>query len=238
MADKESYGKKYKLGAMNVKTFHRSKEDVEFVEETLMSAIDSGEYDILVAPEHAYNTNEVMTENELLEIADKYIKQIGNKKMLVLPGTAMVEFENKYMENVLPIIISEGGGKAEVKYYSKKYDWNEKSIAKRRGLEWRNGKNPSVFEWDKKSIGVEICADHMNSALAEYYSDLDLQIIVSEGMSIDAEKIAVKPGGSIINCDGVSANEAERLTNESEDKLTSIPPKKTGGGIWSYSIEF
>lgn len=56
-------------------------------------------------------------------------------------------------------------------------------------------------------IGLEICLDHSIGVLANLKVPVDVQIIVSAGMSIGSGPSAVKSGGSIYLVDGNSQTE-------------------------------
>jgi hypothetical protein len=65
----------------------------------------------------------------------------------------------------------------------------------------------STFNCGGLNIGVEICLDHSRKRLLGYLSEgkikeLDIQIVVSCGMSLKKDSAATKQGGILFNCDG------------------------------------
>ena len=71
---------------------------------------------------------------------------------------------------------------------------------------------------DKKLIfGLEICADHGESKLKNALASaqqppVDIQLIVSAGMTIGTAAIAVRAGGYLFNCDGFDFGSGRRLS--------------------------
>lgn len=65
----------------------------------------------------------------------------------------------------------------------------------------------SILEYEGLKIGVEICLDHSRQRLVNHlYKNsndfVDLQIVISCGMSVREKSVIAKQGGYIFNCDG------------------------------------
>lgn len=65
----------------------------------------------------------------------------------------------------------------------------------------------STFNCGGLNIGVEICLDHSRKRLFNYLcekkiKELDIQIVISCGMSLRKDSAATKQGGILFNCDG------------------------------------
>lgn len=65
----------------------------------------------------------------------------------------------------------------------------------------------SILEYEGLKIGVEICLDHSRQRLVNHlYRNpndyVDLQIVISCGMSVREKSVIAKQGGYIFNCDG------------------------------------
>lgn len=209
----------YRLGSIEVgsRPYRGHEPEVDgkdlatYIEDTVVSAIDSGKYDIIVAPEYSYcNLHNPMTEKGLEDLVSTYVEHAKDRKVLVMPGSAMVKYDDHRIENVLPIIASEGNGEVTVHYYSKKRGWtdDDRFVSIQRDddpdARWQAGTNPGVFEWDGRSIGVEICRDHYEKVIKkERVPRVDIQFIPSCGMDLKWSPAPhIKKRGYAIDCDG------------------------------------
>lgn len=69
----------------------------------------------------------------------------------------------------------------------------------------RNDDGASVFTLDGLTFGLEICLDHLVGRLrnSRNLPGIDVQLVPSCGAEIDPRRIAVKPGGLVLHCDGL-----------------------------------
>lgn len=254
--------KQYNLGAVSYNTSLYTLEQAEEVEKYVLEAIGSEKYDIVLAPEYAYYTEKRMYEDEFNQLVSKFVNHIGDKKMLVIPGSAMVVYQDEekakildtlekgsieyesayenslYVQNVIPIIKSEGNGEVDITYYMKKTDFFDSRMAcSSLELPYISGTEKGLFEWDNLKIGVEICLDHNESILKkDGGKNLDLHLIISKGMSIKDENTATGFSGYVVCCDG----REKKTTVEKEDTkfLTRIKRKEKQKKIEHFVLEF
>lgn len=78
----------------------------------------------------------------------------------------------------------------------------------------------STFNCGGLNIGVEICLDHSRKRLLGYLSEkkikeLDIQIVISCGMSLRKDSAATKQGGILFNCDGEYVIEGDAQNGDS-----------------------
>lgn len=187
---------------------------------TLCNLIDCyPKLDILLAPEWYFipveggmhSADSFQTLKKILEITT------SGKEMLLIPGTiAWLERENnnnvsaskrkwsssksKEFYRNTALVISNG---KTILSYSKRTEGGDYNFARRYGVEWQPGEESGGFYWRKLKCGLEICADHGENCLRrDGFNDLDLQIVVACGASLDENSLAVRNGGQVLLCDG------------------------------------
>lgn len=84
--------------------------------------------------------------------------------------------------------------------YHKNNDSHELDDADKDAFNFQGGTSASVVQVDGLKIGVEICADHAGSVLKSAANDLDVHILVSDGMT-PGSGIATRKGGLVVACD-------------------------------------
>jgi len=85
--------------------------------------------------------------------------------------------------------------------YNKNTDSHELDDTDQESFVFLGGDTSSVFTIGDLKIGVEICMDHTHSILKTAANDLDVHILVSDGMAPDRKFTATRKGGIVISCD-------------------------------------
>ncbi len=90
-----------------------------------------------------------------------------------------------------------------------------------------------VFEIDGVTIGVEICLDHWKKRLRESpqasgQKKIQLQIVPSAGMSVEAKGSVAMKGGYVFNCDGLNTKSGKK-GSRSHTELRKVKTMYNGG---------
>ncbi|MDP7079720.1 MAG: hypothetical protein QF415_07515 [Candidatus Undinarchaeales archaeon] len=165
--------------------------------------------DVLVAPEYTFFAGRPLTVEEKDELISSMAERTKDRDLLLLPGS-YVWCDDQGLHNTLPVIY---GGEV-IRAYDKKVDGGDQKIADRYWRDFVPGTESGVIPYKDLELGVEVCADHFKSngrggvsnpgqLLTEAGPDsLDLQLIVSCGMSIHERSLAVRENGYALICDG------------------------------------
>ena len=130
---------------------------------------------------------------------DSALKAItAGSDILLIPGSIARLNEQGTTENTL-LAVSDGETLIE---YSKRYDGGDTIYANEKKLLWSKGIEEGYFPWRDYSVGVEICADHGSLKDRDKCTDLDLQIVISCGMTLSWNSLAIHEGGLAFLCDG------------------------------------
>ena len=236
--ESEDSKKPLKVGVFNYRTRYGS--DVENFHETLLKQIESEKDDIIIAPEFSYSfPDRVMSEKEKKSYVEEIKEATKGKDVLVLPGTFLWYDKEESIHDTAPII-SEG---EQIKEYHKFtngnmfyflpekcefiYDcpkdkpWN---ISKK----WMNSEQGGIFKWNGNKVGVEICSDHYSGMLREAEvekDDFDLQVVISCGIMLCPESVAVKKGGYAVYCDGDHKPSTQIIKKKGDFECVGIHPE-------------
>jgi hypothetical protein len=85
--------------------------------------------------------------------------------------------------------------------YNKHHESHELDDLDQDSFVFEGGTTASVFTIDDLKIGVEICADHSGGVLKSASGDLDIHILVSDGMTPTSTGTATRRGGIVVACD-------------------------------------
>lgn len=183
------------------------------------SYLEKEDLDVLVGPEYSFFLEKPATKDEFEKALKELAEKSRGKKTLLLPGTFLWQDERNNMYNTLPVVQD---GKL-VFSYDKKHDGGDGGIAKKFNMRYATGNGKGVFEWQGMRIGVEICADH-GDLREGGEKQLDLQILVSAGMSLFDYSIVLKDYGYALRCDGSSPSVEVR--QKKADKIEKLEPSK------------
>lgn len=207
--------------------------------------------DVLVAPEYTFLAGRPFTAEEKDELMSSMAERTKDRDLLLLPGT-YVWCDGQGLHNTLPLIY---GGEV-VRAYDKKVDGGDQNIADRYWREFMPGTESGVIPYKDLELGVEVCADHFQSngrggvsnpgqLRTEVGPDsLDLQLIVSCGMSIHEQALAVRENGYALLCDGKdwgrtrpSVRAVMRVPGADDEYHTlPIEPAEVHGDLYIYEL--
>ncbi len=227
--------------------------DTELVRESeeLIEKYLDADVDILVAPEYTFLADRPFTTKEKDELMTSMAERTKDRDLLLLPGT-YVWADGTDLHNTLPIIY---GGEV-VRAYDKKVDGGDSKIADRYWREFTPGTESGVIPYKDLELGVEVCADHHQRngrggvsnpgrLLTEEGPDsLDLQLIVSCGMSIHDKALAVRENGYALCCDGNAGGRTGPSTSVNmrvlgaDDEYHTLPiePTEVHGDLYIYEL--
>ncbi len=173
------------------------KQGYAVMHQTILSAIESSNYDLIIAPEYSYfpNTKPLQTEDNQ-EIRTEICAATNGKSSLVLPGTIVWKDQNDDMRNSLYAF---SNGIELIEYHKINPCNGEKLYAYSYDLNYSSGISPAVFNWNQLKIGVEICLDY--GELNKFnFNNLDLRVLIASGSSEGFRKIDL----SVLKQDGVA----------------------------------
>lgn len=194
--------------------------------------------DVFVAPEYSFfNDKSPMPETEFKQEIKELTEKTNGKHALVLPGTFIWYDKQDNLYNTLPIIQT---GKV-VLNYDKKESGGEYELAASHQKQFQPGSTSGVFglstRGKKLEAGVEICADHGSGILKnENGENLDLQFIVSAGVYLNNDNLALKRGGYALLCDGASprVKVLKRLKNGLNKEV--MPARVENNELYVYEL--
>lgn len=207
--------------------------------------------DILVAPEYTFLAGRPFTAEEKDELMTSMAERTKDRDLLLLPGT-YVWADGQGLHNTLPVIY---GGEV-VQAYDKKVDGGDSNIADRYWREFVSGTESGVIPYKDLELGVEVCADHHQRngrggvsnpgrlLTEEGPESLDLQLIVSCGMWIHDEALAVRENGYALCCDGNAGGRTGPSTSAvmrvlgADDEYHTLPiePTEVHGDLDIYEL--
>ncbi|MDP6627237.1 MAG: hypothetical protein QGG50_04990 [Methanopyri archaeon] len=207
--------------------------------------------DILVAPEYTFFSGRPFTTEEKDELISSMAERTRDRDLLLLPGTYLW-CDGQGLHNTLPLIY---GGEV-VREYDKKIDGGDQKIGDRYWRDFVPGTESGVIPYKDLELGIEVCADHFTSngrggvsnpgqLLTEVGPDsLDLQLIVSCGMSIHDQALAVRENGYALLCDGKewgrsrpSVQAVMRVPGKDDEYHTQlIEPIEVHGDLHIYEL--
>ncbi|MDP7079719.1 MAG: hypothetical protein QF415_07510 [Candidatus Undinarchaeales archaeon] len=219
---------------------------VSVYEGIIERALDA-DVDVLVAPEYFFLPGRPLSPKEKDELVSGMAARTKGKDLLLLPGTYVWQ-DKEHVHNTLPIIHD---GKV-VRDYGKMFDGGEADIALAYGREFASGSEDGAFTYKGLDMGVEICADHYQEhawgavrnpgCLQAEVDDegLDLQLVVSSGITIHDQALAVREGGYAVLCDGyVPMVQVYRYAPDDDGLLTThrVEPVEVRGQLHIYELE-
>lgn len=158
------------------------------------------EVDVLLAPEYFLNSpdRKPLDKEQFENLRRKLEEWTAGSNRLVVPGTVTWTDGVSYRNTTLAV----SNGRTLLQS-SKRSDVGDES-AEELGLKWGYEDAPPAFRWRGHDVGVEICFDHEQGVLKSGgVKDLDLQIIVAVGISVNPESTVVHEGGVIAKCDSM-----------------------------------
>jgi len=234
-----------RVGVMAMPTFHGiplkmddpyDKDQVERYLTLMESAMDEG-LDVLVAPEYAFVPGRPLSRDEKDGLVGRLAGLTKGRDVLLVPGT-YAWVDDDYLHNTLPLLHD---GEL-VHSYDKKEDGGDGHIAERYGRAFAPGDKSGVVAYKDLDLGLELCADHRAGALYAEAGDnaLDLQFVVSCGMGLMGDRMAVHEGGYAVLCDGQlgSAAVMRRTYDGGGYRLDRLEPVTTDGALNVYELTF
>lgn len=188
-----------KVGCLEISTSLASVISYDKIIQTLAEQAKSQELDILLCPEWLFLHKEIFTKEEKESLVREIAQLTSSIDCLIIPGTIVWQ-ENGKVRNSAPVLYK---GKV-IKEYVKHRDGGDRDIAKSIKLEAEFGTEIGTnFKWEGLNIGLEICADHGCISDNPKIKNLDLQVIISCGMSLHMDDLRkLRKGGYGILCDG------------------------------------
>ncbi|PIO05096.1 hypothetical protein COT47_06240 [Candidatus Woesearchaeota archaeon CG08_land_8_20_14_0_20_43_7] len=194
--------------------------------EKITNALSTVDSDVLLAPEWFFvknSKNTMYDKKEYHGILEKLEKISQKHDTLLIPGTVAWAHGGYHM-NTVPIVY-----KGQILHEcSKRNDGGDSEFAARYDLEWKPGIATNVFSWRDFSVAIQICLDHIKDMPD---SEVDLQLVVSAGMSLYQNRLnKLRANGIAACCDGMKGLNEIKQTKTTCDPIDiptiDIPPTR------------
>lgn len=190
------------VGLLTSRTFatatgwHRSGGQFHLLERALAEAPD---LDILIGPEWFFvPPGGVYSAREYAALRRALAALSAGREVLLVPGTIARTAAGKYRNTALAL--DRGDVLLE---YDKRTDGGDTRLGADVGLAWQHGRGAGTFSWRGHAVGLEVCMDHSVGVLRlDEVQGLDLQIVVSAGVTPHLKNVQLRRGGHLLLTNG------------------------------------